>query len=395
MNFLTDTKRDARLLTKAALDVVADDVDEALAKTASYILQTADYTRSDRLWPAHYLVFSTNPLSVAYGACGPALFLYRSRQVRELPADVTAWMLERPLSVEAYPPSLYIGLAGIAYTFREIGFHEKAEAVMTLLYQSPLLYDEANMLLGAAGWGLASLYFYHRTGKQVYFDWAVRAGEHLLQTAQHQGETCSWRCKHDGRVHYGFAYGASGIALFLAYLHVTTGRVDFRTAAVRAFDFDLANKIETPLGWGWRKSEVDTIILPYWVHGGAGIGSVGIRISHLLGCERYQVIADQIAEDTFVKYSVFPGLFEGLAGIGELMLDMYGFTGNERYRHMAFDIAQTILWFKINQAEGVAWPGDWLNRLSNDYSTGAAGIGLFLSRLRRPCERLFVDIGAL
>jgi hypothetical protein len=176
------------------------------------------------------------------------------------------------------------------------------------------------------------------------------------------------------------------------YLHLTTGRADFRTAAVRALEFDLANKIETELGWGWKRSEVDTIVLPYWVHGSAGIGSAAIRISHLLGCERYQVIAHQIAEDTFVTYSVFPGLFEGLAGIGELMLDMFGFTGDEKYRHMAFDIAQTILWFKINHAEDVAWPGDWLNRISNDYSTGAAGIGLFLSRLRRPCERLFVDI---
>ena len=359
---------------------------------ASYLIRTADYGRTDRLWPAHFLVFATNPLNLAYGACGPVMFLRSSGRVRELPADVIAWMLKQPISVETYPPGLYVGLAGIAMTFQEIGLQEKAETVMATLYQSPLCYQEPSMFLGAAGWGLASLYFFSHTGKEVYLDRAVEAGEYLLGTAEHEDQVCYWRCNLDERIHYGFGYGSSGIALFLMYLHVVTGRDDFGACAIRGLEFDLANKVESKMGWQWKRFEHDTVLYPYWIHGSAGIGNILIRFYHLLGIGRYETLARRVAEDTFVKYASIPSLFEGLAGIGELMLDMLYFTKDETYRRNAFDIADTILWFKIEKPEGVAYPCRWLMRISNDYATGGAGIGLFFSRLLRPSRRPFVDL---
>lgn len=78
-----------------------------------------------------------------------------------------------------------------------------------------------------------------------------------------------------------------------------------------------------------------------------------------IGIERYETLARKIAEDTFIKYSFTPSLFEGLTGIGEFMLDMFHFTGDQAYRHKALDIADTVLWFKIDKPEGVAYPGRW------------------------------------
>lgn len=263
---------------------------------------------------------------------------------------------------------------------------------MAIMFTSPLLFAETNMLLGAAGWGLASLHFYRKTGNQLYLDWAARAGDYLLEAAQDDGETCCWRNAQDGRVHYGFGYGASGIALFLMYLHTITGRDDFRTAAIRGLEYDLSNKVENELGWGWKRHEDDTVVVPYWIEGSAGVGATAIRFSHVLGIQRYETLARRIAEDAFVKYTVFPGLFDGLAGIAEFMLDMYRFTNDGEYAEKAFDIAETILWFKIDRPEGVAWPGQWLSRISMDYSTGGSGIGLFFDRLLRPAERLVLDV---
>ncbi|WP_424851791.1 hypothetical protein [Streptomyces sp. SAI-170] len=111
-----------------------------------------------------------------------------------------------------------------------------------------------------------------------------------------------------------------------------------------------------------------------------------------LGIEGYGELARCIADDTYVKYAFVPGLFEGLSGIGEFMLDMYVFTGEERYRRNAFDIAETLLWFRIEGEDGTAFPGRWLTRISHDYATGSAGVGLFLSRLVRPHPRHFVDL---
>jgi hypothetical protein len=382
----------APLLNDCELEQLTAEIATVAEKSARYILDTADFKRTDRLYPAHYQVFTTNPLSVAHGACGPTLFLLSSGILKELPAEIIAWLLKQPIDVERYPPGLYFGLAGIAYTFQEAGLSDRAEEVMAVLRQSPLLYQEPGMLTGAAGWGFAHLYMFERTGNQVYLDWAVRAGEHLLRTAQHDSETCYWQCNQDGRVHFGFGNGASGIALFLMYLHERSGVADFLTTAIRGLEFDLSKKVETELGWQWKGFSDDTALRPYWMSGSAGIGSTVIRFYQVLGIERYQVIARRIAEDTFVKYTVNPSQFEGLAGIAEFMLDMFHFTGDDAYRRKALDMADTILWFKIDKGDGVAWPGRWLDRISNDYALGGAGIGLFLTRLLRGHGRHFVDL---
>lgn len=193
-------------------------------------------------------------------------------------------------------------------------------------------------------------------------------------------------------MHYGFGYGACGIALFLLYLHLLTKKADFRTYAIQGLEFDLLNKVETKAGWQWKRFQDDIVLYPYWIHGSAGVGSTLIRFYYLLGIERYKTLACQIANDIFIKYAFSPNLFGGLTGIGEFMLDMFHLTGEEAYRHKAFDIADTILWFKIDKPEGVAYPGRWLSRISNDYGTGSAGIGLFFKRLLHPRERHFVDL---
>jgi lantibiotic modifying enzyme len=248
------------------------------------------------------------------------------------------------------------------------------------------------MFLGVAGWGLVSLHFFLETRRQSYLEQAVKAGEHLVHIAQHEGTTSFWRSKYDGLVHFGYGFGASGIALFLMYLYKATKSSEFRTCAIRALDFDLAHRVEGESGWHWRRFENDTLLYPYWIHGSAGIGSTLIRFSHWLGIKRYEILAREIAEDTIVKYAFIPSLFEGLAGIGEFALDMFQFTGDESYRLKALDIADTILWFKINKPQGVAYPGRWLTRISCDYGTGSAGIGLFLKRLLVPGRRVAVDL---
>lgn len=357
------------------------------------LLRTYDGQRTDRLWPADYMVYATNPLSVAYGACGPALFLSAAGpQGAGLPAEVASWMLGRPLGTDTYPPGLYLGLAGIAWAFQELGMQDRGEAAMAMLYDSPLLFDDPSVLLGVAGWGLASLRFHAATGRQVYLDHAVRAGEELLGTARREGDTCFWPSSDGGRVHYGYGYGASGIALFLLYLHLATGDTRFRSRAVEALEFDLAHAGESGLGLQWPRFQGDSVLYPYWIHGSAGIGSVLVRFHRLLGIERYGELARRVADDTYVTYTYAPGLFEGLAGIGEFMLDMYRGTGEEEYRDRAAAIAGTVLWFRVEDDDGIAFPGRWLNRIAHDYATGSAGIGVFLSRLVDPGPRLLVDL---
>jgi hypothetical protein len=153
-------------LDAESLARIAADIASMRAGMVQYVLQTADFHRTDRLWPAHFHVFFTNPLNLAYGACGTALFL---RQVlRDVPAPVVDWLTRQPLDVENYPPGLYLGLAGIAYTYLELGLEEQAEATLAMIDASPLLFAEPGDFLGAAGWGLAALHFSARPKPPAY-----------------------------------------------------------------------------------------------------------------------------------------------------------------------------------------------------------------------------------
>lgn len=359
---------------------------------AQYILSTLDLDRSDRLSPAHFTVFLTNPMSVAHGACGIALFL--KDYSGELPPSVEEWLLRRPLSTRAYPPGLYFGLAGIAWVLYELGLHDRAAEAMQTAYQSPLLYRDPTMFVGAAGWGLASLHLYRRTQEPEYLAKAVAAGDYLISTAESREGGCSWRYSESSKVHYGYGYGSSGIALFLLYLGLHTGREDYISTARQAVGFELQRRIEGLAGWSWPKSEdagrQGRVLLPYFQHGSAGIGAVVARFYRYLG-EEYRSPAEKIAESLIVKWTMTPGLFEGLGGIAEFMLDMFEVGGQEHYREHARDMAETILWYRIEKPEGYAFPGRWLVRISNDYGTGSAGIGLLLNRLIERRGRWFLD----
>ncbi|MCX5449506.1 lanthionine synthetase C family protein [Streptomyces nigrescens] len=363
-----------------------------LEQTARYVLSTADHERTDRLWPADAMVFATNPMSLAYGACGPALFLQHSSTPYELPTKTLTWLLNMPLDVDTYPPGLYSGLAGVACTFAELGIPEKALETMKLAYQSPLLFEEANVMVGCAGWGMAGLHLYQLMGDQILLDHSVDAGNHLLNTACYEGDTYNWGPNSDGRIPYGFGYGATGCALFLLQLYSVTGETRFRDAAVRSVNHDLARRLDGPLGWQFQSHDGDTLVKPYWISGAAGIGSTLVRFHRALGDEQFLADARHIAYDSSVKFTVEPGLFQGLAGIAEFMIDLYIHTNEAIYHDTALDIADTIMWFRINRPEGTAWPGRWLRRISDDYATGAAGIGLLLNRLLHPGPRLLLDL---
>ncbi|WP_157987661.1 lanthionine synthetase C family protein [Jiangella endophytica] len=358
--------------------------------TVDYVLSTADPDRTDRLWPADAAVYTTNPLNVAYGACGTALFLL-SQTTTGVPEPIVDWMLAHEIDSDSYPPGLFFGLAGVAYTFAELGLVAEAARIMREQRRSPLLFTDPGIAVGAAGWGLVDLHLYAATGEQTYLDWAVRAGDHLIASGARRDGGTAWRCGLDDRVHYGLGYGASGIAVYLLRLYQATGTTAYLSEAVRGLEFDLEARTETELGWLWRRFEGDDLLRPYWLHGSAGVGSAVVRFFEGTHDRRYAELAARICTDAYVKFTVSPGLFDGLAGIGELMLDLYRATAEPRYADWALDVAETISWFRVPKEKGTAWPSRSLDKISNDYATGAAGIGLFLTRLTDGGPRPFID----
>ena len=371
-------------------EVSPDQLELHLAELSRFIANTATPERLDRLWPADLMLYSANPLCLAYGACGPAIFL-RSRN--ELSPEAVEWMVRQPLSPVRVPPGFMNGLSGIAYGFDQLGLVDKADEVMALCYQSPLLRGESGYFDGTAGWGWASLYFHRRRQEKKYLDQAIEAGKHLIATAR-EGEAGSYWPRSDGKIHYGFAYGAAGIALFLFELYRATGDVAFLAKSREAIVFEMSSAVATQRGLTWSRWKSDRMTMPYWLYGGSGTGSALLRIYQHEPRQEDLDNLQKIASEAFSRFAAQVQQMEGMAGIGEFLVDMYRTTGDTTYRDQAFDIADSILRYRVTRPEGTAFPGRLCLRLSNDWGTGSAGVGLFFQRLLRPAPRLFHDLDA-
>jgi predicted Ser/Thr protein kinase len=347
-----------------------------------YALAVADYERRDRLFPADARVFSTNPLSVAHGACGVAQVLQKIGG--GVPDTVLDWILARNRNPQRYPPGLYVGLAGIAWAMLDLGLEREAREVLASTFEHPLLYDSADVYHGLAGWGMANLKFFAETQDELYLRKAEEAGNFLLNTSEDDEEKGRY-WKSDGEIPLGYGHGASGVSLFLLYLYLAGGGEQFLATGIRALDFDLNNatpNLEDGLSWK-RALDPTNIMYPYWRYGSAGVGTAVVRYYRLLGGERYREVLEKIFIDTNRKYAVYPGFFLGLSGLGEFLLDLYQCTNERHHLDGAYRVASGLSLFKIEKERGVAFPGDTLRRISCDYGTGSAGIGHFLHRLTR------------
>ena len=371
-------------------------IQETISNLAQHIMATADLSRADRLWPADSIVFQTNPLNLAYGACGTALFLHEA--LGELPDSARNWLLAQPITHSEYPPGLYSGIAGIAWCFAEMKMFDRALELMAMAPASNLAFAAADIFNGTAGWGLASLALYLMTGQDDLLQLACRAGDHLVRTAERDPNGAFWRDADDedeNLIRLGFAHGGSGIALFLLYLWQVTDDLRYRRLAQEALEFEIAQGKKQGDSLVWGVTTQDEGNRPYWLRGGGGVATTLIRFATALKDDRYLDLAHSAARGCAAFFSVAPHLFEGLASMGESLLDMFLATGEPWYLQAAQQKAAQILLFRIYRSEGTAFPGRYLMRISHDYGVGGAGIGLFLHRLAGLKPRKFHDIFAL
>jgi hypothetical protein len=379
--------------------------EQTVGRIRDYIVAHAEYDRDDCLWPSHFQVFSTNPMNVRYGATGTALFL--NDTPGGVPPDAVAWMLDQPLDPVQHPPGLFTGLAGIAVALDAMGLTEKAEGAMESTFGSPMIQESEGLGYGAAGWGYALLRLHSSTGNDAYLDKAADVGDWLLKRADTDGNGGLYWESHDdiwtagdSVVHLGYGHGASGVGLFLTHLYEASREAAYLLGAARAVNHDLAHGIlgENRVAWGRRVS--DNMTVPYWEYGSSGIGRVLVRLARHAEDPTYADVARLIARSAAnVKFTVLPSMFMGLSGLGDYLLDVADDAEDPveeaAYYRKALDIAESVLWFRLEADEGVAYPCRWHRRIDLSYGSGSAGVGLFLNRLlHRRRGRLLVDVHA-
>ncbi len=366
-----------------------------VSRISAHILASCDLKRQDRLWPSDYKVFSTNPLSIAYGAAGPLLFLKQNDV--EIPHKIDRWFCQQPVSLAEYPPGLYLGLAGVAYTHWQIGHKNRAVEALRMAFQSELLYNDWGMFYGAAGCGLVSLQMYLWTNDELFLHKAIEIGIAVINNARQTEHGVAWQDSLGEKIVPGFAYGASGVALFLLYLSLISQDKKFLGYAKKALEHEIGSiSSEYPASQPrWTMDGKPGVWTPYWLQGGCGIGSTMIRFYTVLGDDSYLALARSIARANYSRFAVLSAQFEGLAGVGELMLDISMCTGEREFEDKAQEIVESIHLYQLKTKTGVAFPGRYLSRISHDFGYGSSGVGMFLGRFLNRGKRLLHDLDGL
>jgi hypothetical protein len=360
------------------------EVERTLAGIGDYLAGVADPGRADRVFPADLAVFETNPMSVAYGACGSAYAL--SQITGRVPGAVLGRLLSEPVRSADYPPGLYHGQAGIAWVLDELGHPEIAVRLLESACAHPLRSAEPGVLLGEAGVGLACLRLWERTGRESLLELAAGCGSRLIDRQEHDDRGGFWPGA-TGSVPVGYARGGSGVAVFLLALHAATRDERALAAGRAALDFDLAHAWHIDGRFAGfppeavAEGENPRLVKCYWDEGTAGVATAALRYAFVQGDPRLWEALAEILPDVRRKYAVLPQLFHGLAGMGNVLLDLYEFTGDEAHLREAWRTAEGVLLFRAERPEGHAFPGEQAMRESADLATGAAGVGLFLHRL--------------
>jgi serine/threonine protein kinase len=354
-----------------------------LADLEAFFVHSADFDRDDRLWPPSPSVFVTNPVSFQYGAAGGAYFLLRRRG--EAPAAELDW-IERHLPADPpLPPGLYSGAAGVALLFLEAGREDRAREILAAGDQPDLVYRWPGLFYGAAGWGLANLHFWRRTGEERYLDAALAAGEHLIRSAREEATGLSWQT--EGQTRLGFGEGASGVATFLIFLNACRPDRRVLETAVKAVDYDVSMRQEDSGMVSWyplSDSPPSHPKSPHMWFGTAGIGAAVLRCHAATGEERLLEFARRCASAVSTRYTNKLWQDFGLSGFGELLLDMHRFLGGGEYLANAYHLAEALLPHRIPRGRGIAFAGEDLFRITCDFGCGGAGIGIFLHRLLEP-----------
>lgn len=353
------------------LRVAADDVRPALRSMARGIVESADPSRDDRLFPADPKVFDDGGLGLAYGAAGVLLALAAAGERRPHLDD---WLVRRATSPEpGVHLGLYDGLHGAAYALDRLGHREEALKVVDICrHELAGNYDRLGLDLfsGLSGIGLDLLHFASATGDTLLLDEALHVGRIVAERLGGPEDVAE---VSGGRHPYaGLVRGSAGPALLFLHLHDHTGDPAYLDLPATALEQDLRRCIvrdedgSLEVNEGWRT-------MPYLADGSIGIGLVLDQYLRRREDPRWSQVIGRIDRAARSQLYVEPGLFYGRAGM-ILYLAARRDSGEPGADAALRAQVDRLNWHALGWRGHLVFPGEELMRLSMDLASGTAGV---------------------
>jgi lantibiotic modifying enzyme len=260
----------------------------------------------------------------------------------------------------------YDGLHGVAHVLEHLGRRDEALTVLERCndeLRGKLRHFALDLRGGLAGIGLNLLHFAARTGDARLFS---AAREVVEVVAERLGDVDSVPTKSGGNDPYaGLIRGSSGPALLFMHVYDHTGDAAMLELAATALRQDLRRCLTRPedgaleVDEGWRSC-------PYLADGGVGIGFALQDYLARREDEEFAGALAAITKSAEAQLYLEPGLLYGRAG----MLLFLSRLGHEE----AAAQVRRLAWHALRYADGIAFPGEQLMRLSMDLASGTAGV---------------------
>ncbi|RJQ82466.1 class III lanthionine synthetase LanKC [Amycolatopsis panacis] len=329
--------------------------DEVRTALRTAILASATPDRDDRLFPGDIAQFSPGGgISLAHGASG-VLYALAATGAGSFP-EHEDWLRKHALTpAEGITTGFYNGLHGVAYALAELGHRPDALRIVERCLAMPVDATELGLHGGLAGIGLNLLHFRDELGIEPALTVVDRVAERL------GGVTDVPEISGGDHPRAGLMFGSAGPALLFLHAYEQTGDQGLLDRAEIALRQDLRRCVRAEDGTaqvdqGWRT-------LPYLDEGSAGIALVLQRYLHHRPDDQLAEMLTGLRAVTRSSYYVQPGLYTGRAG---MLLAA---------EPSAVDtLVRGLSWHAVPCADGLAFPGDQLLRLSMDFATGTAGV---------------------
>lgn len=350
------------------------------------------------------------------GAAGIALFLAELHaaagddEIRRtvFGAITTALAQARALLNSNSAGGLYSGLTGVTFAAQYIAvllgepqLSESAAELLEDILNKGQDGEHADLISGHAGTITGLLLMQQITGNSSMLDVAARLGDKLLQKAESQSGSCSWKAVNFPRQHplTGFSHGAAGIACALLELFRATGDSRYRMYAEMAFNFERTHFDSALNNWpDFRgiparpgRNGRRPAFPVFWCHGAAGIALSRLRAFQILGDERYR--SEAVTALTTTKAwteqmrwldAVNFSLCHGLAGnahilsVGARILGADFSAGHEVSKSVA------IRGIELYARNSHRWPLGQLGPRTPGLMPGLSGVGYFYLALHDP-----------
>ncbi|MDQ3675218.1 MAG: class III lanthionine synthetase LanKC [Actinomycetota bacterium] len=343
---------------------------------AEAILSSATPTRGDRLFPGDPKQFDPGGgLNLAYGAAGVLYALNATGAGRH--PEHEEWLVQRATHpVQGMRLGFYDGLHGIAYALDRLDRRSDALKVLAIcIDETGGVWERFGLDLtgGLAGMGLNLAYFAQETGDPALWDAAWRIAD--VVAARLGDENSVAEISGGEHPYAGLTRGSSGPALMFLRLYEHSGDSALLDLAATAIRQDLRRCVTQDDGSlqvneGWRT-------LPYVADGSVGIAFV---LDDYLAYRDDEDFAESVAairRITEARFVLESGLFYGRAG-------MILYRGRERVGEMAEPDpvvaahVRDLAWHAVAYRGHLAFPGEYLMRLSMDLASGTAGVMLAL-----------------